>query len=103
MKRLWLRLWLVMCAALTVALAIVVVPTLDNEAAVETPTVEWVAPLNQDFTSPETCDVETESWLQACNCIDVCKNDRQCRFFNGPGSQCVPVGPCGCKECTFLF
>ena len=36
----------------------------------------------------------------SCNCRDLCRNDLFCIFLNGPGSQCVPVGPCGCKECT---
>lgn len=32
----------------------------------------------------------------ACSCIDQCRFDFQC----GPGGSCVPVGPCGCKECA---
>lgn len=32
----------------------------------------------------------------SCSCIDLCRFDFQC----GPGGSCVPVGPCGCKECT---
>jgi len=36
----------------------------------------------------------------SCNCRDLCSNDLICILLNGPGSQCVPVGPCGCKECT---
>lgn len=34
-----------------------------------------------------------------CGCRDVCRNDAQCELIFGPGSQCVPVGPCACKEC----
>jgi len=32
----------------------------------------------------------------ACSCLDQCRFDFQC----GLGGSCVPVGPCGCKECA---
>ncbi len=32
----------------------------------------------------------------SCSCLDQCRFDFQC----GPGGSCVPVGPCGCKECA---
>lgn len=35
-----------------------------------------------------------------CSCLDLCQSDAQCVFFYGPGSQCLPMGPCDCKECV---
>jgi hypothetical protein len=32
-----------------------------------------------------------------CSCRDLCRFDFQC----GPGGACVPMGPCGCKECAY--
>ncbi len=32
----------------------------------------------------------------SCGCLDQCRFDFQC----GPGGSCIPVGPCGCKECA---
>lgn len=38
-----------------------------------------------------------------CSCRDLCRNDAQCVLLYGPGSQCVPVGSCQCKECLAVM
>lgn len=63
--------------------------------------VTVAAPEAADAVSPAPPleELLTPPAQPACSCKDRCKTDAQCELLFGPGSQCVPVGPCQCKEC----
>ena len=54
------------------------------------------APAASSPLFPNVFDVAQSS----CDCRDQCFSDFQCVLLHGPGSQCLPVGPCQCKECS---
>lgn len=62
------------------------------------------APPSRSFasrrSSPILPSVLDQLQLSSCGCVDLCRFDYQCVLLYGPGSECVPVGPCQCKECT---
>jgi len=68
-----------------------------------TPAVEAqaAAPESADAASPAPAleELLIPPAQPVCSCRDLCRNDAQCVLLFGPGSQCVPVGPCACKEC----
>lgn len=70
--------------------------------------VQAAQPADPEAAQPEAAEAEPAPSLEellapppqpVCSCRDLCRNDAQCELFYGPGSQCVPVGPCACKEC----
>lgn len=76
--------------------------------ASEVPPVEAAQAGTTEAVPPEAAEAGPAPSLEellappaqpACSCLDLCRSDAQCELFFGPGSQCVPVGPCQCKEC----
>ena len=102
-----------MCGVLFgIAVLFAGVAVADEVPAVEGQTVEAAAPsVDASQTASESCGVDAAglplSELQkgepqpnaVCGCRDLCKNDGQCELFYGPGSVCLPTGPCGCRQC----
>jgi len=49
--------------------------------------------------APTLEDLLTPPAQPVCSCRNRCFSDAQCELIYGPGSQCVPVGSCQCREC----
>jgi len=74
----------------------------------EVPPVQAAQAAEPEAVQPEAAEAEPAPSLEellappaqpVCSCRDLCRNDAQCELLYGPGSQCVPVGPCQCREC----
>lgn len=71
----------------------------DASARVAEPEVADPEVADPEVPAPSLEDLLIPPAQSTCSCRDLCRTDAQCALLYGPGSQCVPVGPCQCKEC----